>query len=124
MGGDALHGAERGGLRAAAFYIESLPVRIHFIFEMIWWTGLAPWEFEFPFPLAGVGGDALHGAERGGLRAAARHPLAHAPPHLRHLPHQGAPPLLSKETPGSGDGSGRLMRSEVRKRGRGVSKDR
>ena len=20
------------------------------IFEMIWWTGLAPWEFEFPFP--------------------------------------------------------------------------
>ena len=24
--------------------------RIHFIIEMIWWTGLAPWEFEFPFP--------------------------------------------------------------------------
>ena len=21
-------------------------VRIHFIIEMIWWTGLAPWEFE------------------------------------------------------------------------------
>ena len=25
-------------------------VRIHFIIVMIRWTGLAPWEFEFPFP--------------------------------------------------------------------------
>ena len=25
-------------------------VRIHFIIGLIWWTGLAPWEFEFPFP--------------------------------------------------------------------------
>jgi len=25
-------------------------VRIRFIIEMIWWIGLAPWEFEFPFP--------------------------------------------------------------------------
>ena len=24
--------------------------RVHFIIEMIWWTGLAPWEFEFAFP--------------------------------------------------------------------------
>jgi len=24
-------------------------VRIHFIIVMIRWTGLAPWEFEFPF---------------------------------------------------------------------------
>jgi len=23
---------------------------IHFIIVMIKWTGLAPWEFEFPFP--------------------------------------------------------------------------
>ena len=30
--------------------IESLLVRIHFIIEMIWWTGLAPWEFESPVP--------------------------------------------------------------------------
>ena len=30
--------------------IGNLLVRIHFIFEMIRWTGLAPWEFEFPFP--------------------------------------------------------------------------
>jgi len=25
-------------------------VRIHFIIVMIWWTGLTPWQFEFPFP--------------------------------------------------------------------------
>ena len=28
---------------------DNLLVRIHFIIKMIWWTGLAPWEFEFPF---------------------------------------------------------------------------
>jgi len=32
------------------FFIDSLLVRIHFIIVMIRWTGLAPWEFEFPFP--------------------------------------------------------------------------
>ena len=31
------------------FFIDNLLVRIHFIIEMIWWTGLAPREFEFPF---------------------------------------------------------------------------
>jgi len=30
--------------------IDNLLVRIHFIIEMISWTGLASWEFEFPFP--------------------------------------------------------------------------
>jgi len=30
--------------------IANLLVRIHFIIVMIRWTGLAPWEFEFPFP--------------------------------------------------------------------------
>ena len=30
--------------------IDNILVRIHFITEMIWWTGLAPWRFEFPFP--------------------------------------------------------------------------
>ena len=30
------------------FLIDNLLVRIHFIIEMIWWTGLAPWEFESP----------------------------------------------------------------------------
>jgi len=33
-----------------AFFIDNLLVRIHFIIEMIRWTGLAPWECEFPFP--------------------------------------------------------------------------
>ena len=31
------------------FWIDNLLVRIHFIIEMMRWTGLAPWEFEFPF---------------------------------------------------------------------------
>ena len=32
------------------FFIDNLLVRIHFIVEMIRWTGLAPWELEFSFP--------------------------------------------------------------------------
>ena len=32
------------------FFIKDLLLRIHFIIVMIRWTGLAPWEFEFPFP--------------------------------------------------------------------------
>jgi hypothetical protein len=32
------------------FFIDNLLFRIHFIIEMIWWTGLAPWDLEFPFP--------------------------------------------------------------------------
>ena len=32
------------------FFIDNLLVRIHFIIGMIRWTGLVPWEFEFPFP--------------------------------------------------------------------------
>jgi len=32
------------------FVIDDLLVRIHFIIVMIRWTGLAPWDFEFPFP--------------------------------------------------------------------------
>ena len=32
------------------FFINNLLVRIHFIIVMIRWIGLAPWEFEFPFP--------------------------------------------------------------------------
>jgi len=31
------------------FFIDNLLVRVHLIIEMIRWTGLAPWEFEFPF---------------------------------------------------------------------------
>ena len=32
------------------FLIDNLLVRIHLIIVMIRWTGLAPWEFDFPFP--------------------------------------------------------------------------
>ena len=32
------------------FFIDNLQVRIQFSIVMIRWTGLAPWEFEFPFP--------------------------------------------------------------------------
>ena len=32
------------------FFIDNLLVRVHFIIVMIRWTGLAPWEFELPFP--------------------------------------------------------------------------
>ena len=31
------------------FFIDNLMVRAHFIIEMIRCTGLAQWEFEFPF---------------------------------------------------------------------------
>jgi len=36
--------------REREFFIDNLLVRIHFIIVMNRWTGLAPWEFEFPFP--------------------------------------------------------------------------
>jgi len=32
------------------FFIDNLLVPIHFIIVIIRWTGLEPWEFEFPFP--------------------------------------------------------------------------
>ena len=32
------------------FFIDNLLVRIPFIIDMIWWSGLAPRKFEFPFP--------------------------------------------------------------------------
>jgi len=31
-------------------FIDNLLVRMPFIIEMIWWTGLTPWMFKFPFP--------------------------------------------------------------------------
>ena len=43
----------RGGvltlLHLREFFIDNLLVRIHLIIVMIRWTGLASWEFEFPF---------------------------------------------------------------------------
>ena len=53
-----------GGSREGDFLIDNLLVRIHFIIVMILWTGLAPFEFEFPFPGA-TGSDAGAG---GGTR--------------------------------------------------------
>ena len=38
------------GERERDFVINNLLVRIHFIIEMIWWTGIAPWELQFPSP--------------------------------------------------------------------------
>ena len=32
------------------FFMDNLLVRIHYIIVMMRWAGLAPWEFEFPFP--------------------------------------------------------------------------
>ena len=37
-------------IREREFFIDNLLVRVHVIIVMIRWTGLAPWEFEFPFP--------------------------------------------------------------------------
>jgi len=37
-------------LRGREFLIDNLLVRIHFIAVMIGWSGIAPWEFELPFP--------------------------------------------------------------------------
>ena len=42
--------AAKGLSAGREFFIDNLLVRIHFIIVMIRWTGLAPWEFEFPFP--------------------------------------------------------------------------
>ena len=44
------------------FFIDDLLVRFHFIIDMVWWTGLVPWEFGFPFPgsLASTFLDVLH----------------------------------------------------------------
>ena len=36
--------------REREFFIDNLLVRIDVAIVMIRWTGLAPWEFEFPFP--------------------------------------------------------------------------
>ena len=37
------------GVAEREFFIDHLLVRVHFIIVMIRWTGLAPWDFEFPF---------------------------------------------------------------------------
>jgi len=44
------HWRERFNPLRERVLIGNLLVRIHLIIVMIRWTGLAPWEFEFPFP--------------------------------------------------------------------------
>ena len=41
---------QASGIIEEEFSMDNLTVRIRLIIEMIWWTGLALWEFEFPFP--------------------------------------------------------------------------
>ena len=55
--------------REREFCIGNPLVRIHVIIVMIRWTGLAPWEFELPFP--------------GSVTSTFRHPHLHA---VRGLP--------------------------------------
>ena len=45
---DACH--EHNLPKERELFIDNLLVRIQFIIMVIRWTGLAPWEFEFPFP--------------------------------------------------------------------------
>ena len=35
--------------RVRGFFIDNLLVQFFLIIEMVWWTGLAPYKFEFPF---------------------------------------------------------------------------
>ena len=52
----------RQGASQRQFFIDNLLVRINFIIVMIRWTGLAPWEFEFPFPSQGRINESLRAA--------------------------------------------------------------
>ena len=96
------HGAGEAGGREREFFIDNLLVRIHFINEMIWWTGLAPWEFEFPFPgsltstfLAGPGLGDRHGAgEAGGSAFGATKFTTQ----MLSYPHGGLQPFHRKST--------------------------
>jgi len=63
-------------VRERDFFIDNLLVRIHYIIVMIRWTGLAPWEFQLPFP-GSLTSTFLAGAGAGGSRPAA-HRLARA----------------------------------------------
>ena len=50
---EASNAEDKGGqtlVKERGCFIDNLLVRIHLIIVIIRWTGLAPWEFEFPFP--------------------------------------------------------------------------
>ena len=44
------HRRQPGTLLQRDFLVGNLLVRIHLIIKRVWWTGLAPWVFKFPFP--------------------------------------------------------------------------
>jgi len=50
--------------REREFFIDNILVRIHFIIVVIRWTGLAPWEFEFPLTRCNVASCSSYGAAR------------------------------------------------------------
>ena len=92
------------------FCINNLLVRIHVIITMIEWTGLAPWEFEFPFAgsLAStllVVSRTFHeqdpreastpraGTEKGGVDISSRNAMLFDTMYLqRYLAHKKTPP--------------------------------
>ena len=57
------------------FFIDNLLVRIHFIIVVIRWTGLAPWEFELPFPGSLTSTFLAPPAEPPARRVGLKHPL-------------------------------------------------
>jgi len=71
------------GEREREFFIDNLLVRIHLIIVKIRWTGLAPWESEFPFPGERRPAEAvLHRSHRGsgGGAAGQRRRVRSSPP--------------------------------------------
>ena len=71
--------------REREFFIGNLLVRIHFVIVMIRWTGLAPCEFEFPFP-----GSLTSTSPQGNIAALAWHrralPLSRIRAHALYTP--------------------------------------
>ena len=61
--------------REREFIIDNLLVRIHLIIVMIWWTGFAPREFEFPFPGSLISTFLEPARRGGGQRVRGRRPL-------------------------------------------------
>ena len=66
--------------REREFFIDNLLARIHFIVVMIRWTGLAAWEFDFPFPHpAGVVDCFVCGSQSAIVHSRARIPILLVP---------------------------------------------
>ena len=84
---------------AREFFSDNQLVRNHFFIEIIWWTGLAPWEIEFPFPGSSTSGwpstpRPACPAKREGEVDQVSPPLSIRPPLADHLP--AAPPPNAK----------------------------